>query len=81
MKSRKIWSLVERAEVKEAVDRGEVRADDELALAVLRRLPPVRSRSPRLSPGLRDRVHRLTTFLRAAVMLHPFRFGGSYDRA
>ncbi len=52
-----------------------------LSAAVLRCFLAGPSREFRLGPGLADRMNRLATYLRASLTLHPFRFGGSYDRA
>lgn len=39
------------------------------------------SSAVRLDGGLRSRLYRLLTFLRAAILLNPNRFGGCHDRA
>lgn len=39
------------------------------------------SANARLDSGLKSRLCRLLTFLRAAVLLNPNRFGGCHDRA
>jgi hypothetical protein len=81
MKDLRGWRLVGRGKRASAPAwRGWTTSTQVLRL-VLGRCVLAPEHQSRLSPGLRDRLHRLTAFLHASMILNPYPFGGPYDRA
>lgn len=81
MKDLRGWRLVGRGERGRAPARKGWGTGAHVLRLVLGRCVTAPERPARLGPGLRERLCRLTTFIQASMILNPYRFGGSYDRA
>lgn len=75
------WRLVGRGGRSRAAAERRACVTSHLRSSVLRATLAGSSQGSRLHPALVDRLDKLTTFVHAAVLLNPIRFGGSYDRA